>query len=222
MYGSNLSTVFADSPPPLDENADIDDHGEFVFSAETNAIGEAVLNKIEGKLQKDAERPKEIDNSNFGDLNKAIDSKKPKYSQNSEDFEDFPDLKSSNSNSDFAKFDDAIMVNPVSPTEINGGSISSGKDDDGFADFSSSNDIGTSEDTGWCAFSSPSNEDTKNDKNWSNTQASPGSNPIWRSSKLPSDSENLSDFSNRAKNGLGEKDESERKLRWDFTGFRIW
>ena len=65
MYGSNLSTVFADGPPPLDETEE--DHGEFVFSPETNAIGEAVLSKIESKLQRDAEgKPlEETKQSNF-------------------------------------------------------------------------------------------------------------------------------------------------------------
>ena len=53
MFGSNLSTVFADGPPPLEDGDD--DHGEFVFSSETDAIGEAVLSKIESKLQRDAE-----------------------------------------------------------------------------------------------------------------------------------------------------------------------
>lgn len=67
MYGSNLSTVFADSPPPLEEDAD--DHGEFVFSAENNAIGEAVLNKIEGKLQRNAETRDKLDVENFADFN---------------------------------------------------------------------------------------------------------------------------------------------------------
>ena len=85
MFGSNLSTVFADGPPPLEDGDD--DHGEFVFSSESDAIGEAVLSKIEGKLQRDAEDEKSSLHSDHAETN-----------QNSEKFEAFANFETAKHN----------------------------------------------------------------------------------------------------------------------------
>ena len=86
MFGANLSTVFADGPPPLEDGDD--DHGEFVFSSETDAIGEAVLNKIESKLQRDAEERPVVE---VETLNSDIESK-----PNTEEFGAFANFETTN------------------------------------------------------------------------------------------------------------------------------
>ena len=108
MFGSNLSTVFADGPPPLEDGDD--DHGEFVFSSETDAIGEAVLNKIESKLQRDAEGKSVGDKSG---LNSNVEIK-PNLSE--EKFEAFANFEISNQNDNSDIQDASVGLNP----EVNG------------------------------------------------------------------------------------------------------
>ena len=175
MYGSNLSTVFADSPPPLEEDTE-EDHGEFVFSAKNNAVGEAVLNKIEGKLQTNAEAGEKLEWGDFTDFNSHEGNEEEARPDN---FVAFADFGASDANS----FDTRnkpperkTSVNLSSPSEINGTTrgkekvhkISENKEDesdDDFGDFSSiSVDVSDSK-YEWGDFSSESNHiNKKNDE----------------------------------------------------------
>ena len=134
MFGSNLSTVFADGPPPLEDGDD--DHGEFVFSSETDAIGEAVLSKIESKLQRDAQgRP-------VGDISSSNSSVEIKPNSSAEKFEAFANFEAANQIDTSRKQDSSAGVSP----EINGhkGSLKNNAlssddfSDDEFGDFSTS------------------------------------------------------------------------------------
>lgn len=171
MYGSNLSTVFADSPPPFEE--DEDDHGEFVFSAENNAIGEAVLTKIEGKRQKIAETEGESEWSDFADFNNdGIQS------DNVVAFADF--ATSDTIRSDTGELPQPGMdteSKPSSLPEINGLSnnkevqhvISESEENEDFGDFSSGLVDQNNLEDNWQTFSTKPNHVRENDKSGSST-----------------------------------------------------
>ena len=140
MFGSNLSTVFADGPPPLEDSLNDDDHGEFVFSSETDAIGQAVLNKIESKLKKDAETRSaggERENSSLGS---DIETKP---NSSTEKFEAFANFEASIGSNHFGTLEKSD-IGAESGQEVNGfeenitNNVESGDgfSDDEFGDFS--------------------------------------------------------------------------------------
>ena len=176
MYGSNLSTVFADSPPPLEE--DETDHGEFVFSAENNAIGEAVLTKIEGKLQKSAETEGESEWSDFADFNSGEENSHGIQYNNFVAFADF--TTSNTDHSDTGELPQPGMdteSKPSSLPEINGFSdnkeeehvISESEKNGGFGDFSSGQVDQNNLEDNRQKFSTKPNHVRENDKSGSST-----------------------------------------------------
>ena len=134
MFGSNLSKVFADGPPPLEDGDD--DHGEFVFSSETDAIGEAVLNKIESKLQRDAEGRLAGEKSS---LNSDVEIKP---NSSTEKFEAFANFETANQIDTSDKQDASLglsqEVNGYKGNLTNNVTSDDGFSDDEFGDFSTS------------------------------------------------------------------------------------
>lgn len=127
MFGSNLSTVFADSPPPLDDGED--DHREFVFSSETDAVGEAVLNKIDAKCQRDAEAKLACDASNS--------RLEIKPNSSTEKFEAFANFETPNQIDASGKNGERVTVN-LEENEYKGNltnNVSGDFSDDNFRDF---------------------------------------------------------------------------------------